>query len=146
MQVTSPAEVFRIPKRHEGSITVGKPDQSYRAFEALYPTYIVMPMLVGIGKIFGLFANWQNYLAPRLTLGLWTPTLIQGIGIAEVLLGVFVALNPRAGAVAAVGWLWLGAINIILMPGHAGLMIAFLSMSVGAIALSWLAEEFAKKP
>ena len=143
MAVMSPVEIFRTPRKHEGGITTGSADSSYRAFEALYATYVAMPIIVGLGMALGALVNWQSYLAPALGLGHAGATaLVRVAGLLEIALGAFVAVNPRVGAQTAAAWLWVGALNFLITPGHKGLLICLLTLSAGASALAQLAEEF----
>ncbi len=143
MEVMSPVDVFRTPRKHEGGITIGTADRSYRAFEALYATYVAMPVVIGLAMAMGVLVNWENFLAPALGLGhAAAKVAIRLSGLLEIALGGFVAVNPKIGAQTAAAWLWVGALNFLMTPGHKGLLIAVLTLSVGASALSQLAEEF----
>lgn len=144
--MTTPAEIFRTTRRHEGKIAVGRADKSYRAFELLYASYILLPVVAGLGKMMGLFANWENYLAPIFGLGAVAPTFIKGLGVFEIALGIFVAAVPRWGGRAAAAWLFLGAINLLLIPGNYGVALCLVTLSVGAMAMAFLAEEFVHRP
>ncbi len=89
MAVISPVEVFRTPQKHEGRLAVGSADPSYRAFEALYLTFIVMPIIAGLGMTTGTLVNWRSYLAPALGLGAGTGglALIRAFGALEIVTG-----------------------------------------------------------
>lgn len=144
--ITTPAEVFRTPRRHEGRIAAGAADRSYRAYELLYASFVLLPVIAGLGKLMQLFANWESYLAPVFGLGAMAPTFMKGLGIFEIALGAFVAVVPRWGGRAAAAWLAIGAINLLLIPGNYGVVLCALTLAVGAWAMSFLAEEFAQKP
>lgn len=141
--MTSPAQIFRTPRRHEGRIAAGGADKSYRAFELLYASFALLPVIAGLGKLMQLFANWESYLAPVFGLGAAAPTFIKGLGVFEIALGVFVAVAPRWGGRAAAAWFCLGALNLLLIPGNFGVVLCLLTLAVGAWAMSFLAEEFA---
>ncbi len=146
MPVMSPVEVFRSPQKHEGRIATGAGDPSYRAFEALYLTFIAMPVIAGIGMASGTLVNWQNYLAPAFGLSAaGGHTVIQMFGWIAMAIGALVAVNPLLGAQTVTLYLWLGVANFALTSGHKGLALCLLTMSMGSWALSQLAGEFGKR-
>lgn len=56
------------------------------------------------------------------------------------------AAAPRLGGRVAAAWLCLGAVNLLLIPGHYGVVLCLVALAVGATALSFLADEFVEQP
>jgi hypothetical protein len=144
MEVITPMDVLRAPKHHDGPVRVGLPDPSYRAFELLYFAYVMGLGLAGVGKVFGAFAHWSRFLAPSLleAAGAQLPDLLKAVGLLELSLAALIAAKPRAGGWLAAAWLTAGIANFLSIPGHYALVGCFGMLVSGAIALSYLAEEF----
>lgn len=144
MEVMTPINVVRAPRRHEGRISVGLPDPSYRAFELLYFSYIAAAGCAGLGKVFGLLASWAHFV-PRAALdfaGSGVANYVRAAGLCELALAGLIAIRPRLGGWLAAGWLTLGILDLLAIPGHYALAGCLATMAVGAVALAYLAEEF----
>lgn len=144
----TPVDVFRIPKRHEGSVAAGPADGSYRAFELLYLVNVAVPVICGFAKWFQAMVTWPKYLAPGLAAAVAPHAMafLNVIGLCEIVVGAVTLARPRWGGWAAAVWLWLGALNFIMSPGHGGLVLCLLALSAGAVCLSLLAKDYERRP
>lgn len=123
-----------------------KPD--YQAYQLLHVAFIVAPILAGLDKFFHLLTNWDMYLAP------WIAALspISGhnlmllVGLIEIAAGIWVAFAPRTGAYVVAIWLWLIIINLLSYPGYFDIALRDFGLSLGALALGRLSQEFAHAP
>jgi len=122
--------------------------RDYQAYQLLHVAFIVAPILAGLDKFFHLLTNWDMYLAP------WIAALspISGhnlmllVGLVEIAAGIWVALAPRSGAYLVAIWLWLIIINLLSYPGYFDIALRDFGLSLGALALGRLSEEFAQVP
>ncbi len=127
-----PARVLRADVKREGP--------SYRAFQLLYLTYFFIPLVAGFDKFFGYLVSWSSFLAPAIGNSTAASGFLKTMGVVEIALAVAVAMNPRRWGWAVCGWLWLGIINMLLIPGHFGIALCLFAMSCGAAALTHLAK------
>lgn len=138
----TPAEILRSD--------IAQGARSVRAFDLLYVAYFVTPLIVGFDKFFGYLVNWPGFLAPALVnaFGGATGGFLRGVGALEIALALLVSTNPRIGGMVAAAWLWLGVINMLMIPGHFGIALSLLALSCGALALTELARqrEESKRP
>jgi hypothetical protein len=122
--------------------------RDYQAYQLLHVAFVVAPILAGLDKFFHLLTNWDMYLAP------WIASLspISGhnlmliVGVIEIAAGIWVAFAPRSGAYVVTIWLWLIIINLLSYPGYFDIALRDFGLSLGALALGRLSEEFAHAP
>lgn len=113
-----------------------------RAYQILYLGFIVAPIIAGTDKFFGLLTEWEKYLAPSLG-GLIAPeTFMRMVGVVEIVAGVTVALRPRFGGYLVAAWLWGIILNLLMIPGHFDVALRDFGLSLGALALAQLAQQF----
>lgn len=118
--------------------------RDYQAYQLLHVAFVVAPILAGLDKFFHLLTNWDMYLAP------WIAALspISGhnlmliIGLIEIAAGIWVAFAPRSGAYIVAIWLWLIIINLLSYPGYFDIALRDFGLSLGALALGRLSQEF----
>jgi len=140
----SPVRMFRAPRRHDGgTVTAGRPDPAYRAYQLLYFAFVVAPIVAGVDKFFNFLVDWHKYLAP------WLASLTGGgvgfmklIGVVEICAGVLVGLSPRLGGWIVAAWLWGIIVNLLTYPGYLDIALRDFGLSLGALALSQLASEY----
>src|SRR5438093_10638554 len=78
---------------------------AYQAFATLYTWYIVLPIVAGADKFFHVLANWDLYVAPKVSdmlnqmLHIPAHTFMYAVGVIEIIAGVLVAFWPRVGGI-----------------------------------------------
>jgi hypothetical protein len=106
-----------------------------------------LPIVAGVDKFFDLLGNWDAYLTPLVTrvLPLSAHTFMQVVGVIEIIAGLLVAFRPRVGAWVVMLWLWGIIINLLLVPGYYDVALRDFGLSLGALALARLSQEFASR-
>ena len=122
--------------------------QAYQAYLILYAGFVALPILAGLDKFFHLLVNWDQYLAPLVTrvLPVSGHTFMLAVGVIEVAAGLLVALRPRIGAYVVALWLWGIIVNLLLIPGYYDIALRDFGLSLGALALARLSQEFSRPP
>ena len=144
--MVSPVEILRAPKSIDGPVIEGKADSAYRAYELLYFVYIAAPVIFGADKFFNALTDWSQYVAPIVERWLGeAPDILRGAGCIEMAAGLLVALNPRAGGVAVALWLWGIVATLLLLGDFYDVALCDFALSMGALALSFLAAEYDRK-
>lgn len=117
---------------------------AYQAYQILHIGFVVAPVIAGLNKFFHLLVNWDMYLAPLIA-GL-SPVgghgLMRLVGVVEIIAGILVALKPRIGAYVVALWLWGIILNLVLIPGYFDVALRDFGLSLGALALARLSQEF----
>jgi uncharacterized membrane protein YphA (DoxX/SURF4 family) len=124
--------------------TLSKDSPSYQAYRILHLAFVVAPVLAGFDKFFHLLVNWDMYLAPiiaRLS-PIGGHKLMLLIGVVEVVAGILVAIRPRIGAYVVSAWLLMIVINLLIIPGFFDIALRDFGLSLGALALARLSQEF----
>jgi hypothetical protein len=121
---------------------------AYQSYLMLVTGFAVLPIIAGFDKFFHLLVNWDQYLAPQVTqvLPVSAHTFMLAVGVIEIAAGLLVALRPRIGAYVVALWLWGIIINLLLIPGFYDIALRDFGLSVGALALARLSQEFDAKP
>jgi hypothetical protein len=121
---------------------VGRP--AYQAYLILYAGFVALPILAGLDKFFQLLVNWDQYLAPLVTrvLPVSGHTFMLAVGVIEIAAGLLVAFRPRIGAYVVALWLWGIIANLLLVPGFYDVALRDFGLSLGALALARLSQEF----
>jgi uncharacterized membrane protein HdeD (DUF308 family) len=68
--------------------------------------------------------------------------LMLAVGVIEILAGLLVAFKPRIGAYVVAFWLWGIIVNLLLIPGFFDVALRDFGLSLGALALARLSQEF----
>jgi len=121
---------------------VHKPVQ--QAFQVLHWGFAALPILAGLDKFFHLLVNWDQYLAPIIpqTLHLSGHTFMLIVGVVEIVAGLIVAFKPKIGAYIVAAWLWGIIVNLLIHGAYFDVALRDFGLSLGAIALGRLSEEF----
>jgi hypothetical protein len=100
--------------------------------------------LAGGDKFFHLLVNWDQYLAPFVTriLPVEGHTFMLIVGLIEIAAGLLVAIWPRVGAYVVALWLWGIIVNLLMVPGFYDIALRDFGLSLGALALARLSQEF----
>jgi hypothetical protein len=138
-------ETTRAPATSRKSSAAGRP--AYQAYLILYAGFVALPILAGLDKFFHLLVNWDQYLAPVVTpiIPISGHVFMVLVGVIEVAAGVLVAVRPRIGAYIVVLWLWGIIVNLLLVSGFYDIALRDFGLSLGALALARLSQEF-KRP
>lgn len=117
---------------------------AWQAFVVLRIAFTVAPIIAGIDKFFHLLVNWDQYLAPVIAARLpFLPhTVMQAVGVVEIVAGLLVAFKPSVGGWVVAAWLWGIIVNLLLIPGYYDIALRDLGLSLGAVALARLAVRF----
>lgn len=121
-----------------------RPDYSRQAYRILQTAFVLMPIVVGVDKFFDDLVNWEMYLAPSIPthLHIAAGTLMKAAGVMEISVGIIVATWPRVGAYIVTAWLWSVIVNLLLIPGFYDVALRDFGLSLGALALARLSEQF----
>lgn len=117
---------------------------AYQAYVILYAGFVAVPILAGADKFFHLLVNWDQYLAPLVTqiLPVSAHNFMLAVGVIEIVAGLLVAFRPQIGAYVVALWLWGIVVNLLLIPGFYDIAFRDFGLSLAALALARLSQEF----
>jgi hypothetical protein len=124
------------------STLVARP--AYQSYLILRIGFAVLPIVAGLDKFFHILVDWDQYLAPQaieLT-PLAGHTFMLVIGVIEIAAGLLVAVRPQIGAYVVALWLWGIIVNLLLIQNHYDIALRDFGLSLGALALARLSQEF----
>ena len=138
------ADTATAPAGARRSFPAGR--HAHQAYLILYAGFVALPILAGLDKFFHLLVNWDQYLAPLVTrvLPVSGHTFMLAVGVIEIAAGLLVALRPRIGAYIVALWLWSIIVNLLLIPGYYDIALRDFGLSLGALALARLSQEFSR--
>ena len=121
---------------------------AYQSYLLLHIGFAALPVVAGFDKFFHWLVNWDQYLAPLATqiLPVTGHTFMLAVGVIEIAAGLVVAFRPRIGAYVVALWLWGIIVNLLLIPGFYDIALRDFGLSVAALALARLSEEFNPRP
>lgn len=117
----------------------------YQAFQILRTGFTVAPIVAGLDKFFHLLVNWDQYLPAfvnNLTGG-HGHELMFAVGVIEIVAGLGVAFKPRLFAYVVSAWLLLIVANLLMIPGYFDVALRDFGLSLAALALARLSQEYA---
>jgi hypothetical protein len=128
------------------SRTVSARQPAYQAYVVLHIGFAALPILAGGDKFFNWLVNWEQYLAPLATrlVPVEPHTFMLGIGVVEIVAGLLVAIWPRVGGYVVALWLWGIIANLLLIPGFYDIALRDFGLSLGAIALARLSQDYGR--
>ena len=134
------------PSAAPGSGRMARP--ACQAYLLLHIGFAVLPIVAGLDKFFHVLVNWDQYLAPVAAnvLPFSGHTFMLIVGVIEVAAGLVVAVRPRIGAYIVMLWLWGIIIDLLLCANFYDIALRDFGLSLGALALSRLSQEFDAKP
>jgi len=117
---------------------------AYQAYHILRLGFTVAPILFGLDKFFNLMVNWEQYLPPFVNnmLGGRGHYFMLAVGIIEIIAGLGVFFKPKVFAYVVSAWLLLIVINLLMIPGYFDIALRDFGLSLGALALARLSQEF----
>jgi hypothetical protein len=123
-------------------ITARSTSPAYQAYQILHFGFALAPILAGADKFTHLLCDWTMYLAPVVTdvLPLTPQGFMYLVGIVEIAAGLLVLAAPRIGGYVVALWLWGIIVNLFLLQNFYDVALRDFGLSLGAIALSRLAE------
>lgn len=112
------------------------------AINLLRITYGLLFIIVGVDKFSYLITDWHKYVSPATlkTISIDIKTLLTGVGILEIILGIFI-LNPRwttFTSYIASAWLVIIALNLIPLGIYYDIAARDVVMAIGSFALALL--------
>jgi hypothetical protein len=121
---------------------------AYQSYVLLHIGFAVLPVVAGLDKFFHLLVDWDQYLAPLATqfLPVTSHALMLAVGVIEIAAGLLIAFRPRIGAYVVTLWLWGIILNLLMIPGYYDVALRDFGLSLGALALARLSQEFNPKP
>ena len=117
---------------------------SYQAYQILRLGFIVAPIVAGLDKFFHLLVNWDQYLPAfvnNLTGG-HGHELMLAAGVIEVVAGLGVWFRPKIFAYVVSVWLLLIVASLLMIPGYFDIALRDFGLSLGALALARLSQEY----
>ena len=140
-------ESFIEAPANEPRLSARAANPAYQAYLILYVGFIVAPLIAGADKFFHLLVNWDQYLAPTVArvLPVGAHPFMLIVGVIEMVAAGLVAIKPRIGAYVVAAWLWGIIVNLLLVPGYYDVALRDLGLSLGALALGRLAQQFEKR-
>jgi hypothetical protein len=115
---------------------------SYKAFKILHFGFVAAPVLAGLDKFFDILVNWTIYLSPLVSNMINAQVFMKIVGVIEIVAGILVAVKPKYGAFVVAVWLWGIIINLLTIPGYYDIALRDFGLSLGALALGFLAKEY----
>jgi hypothetical protein len=64
------------------------------------------------------------------------------VGVIEIVAGLGVAFKPRLFAYVVAAWLLLIVVNLLMIPGYFDVALRDFGLSLGALALARLSQEY----
>ena len=117
---------------------------AYQAYQTLRIGFTVAPIVAGLDKFFHLLVNWDQYLPAfvnNLTGG-HGHELMLAVGVIEIVAGLGVFFKPRLFAYVVSAWLLLIVANLLMIPGYFDVALRDFGLSLGALALARLSQEY----
>ncbi len=120
---------------------------AYQAYQILHIAFTVAPIIAGLDKFSHLLVNWDMYLAPAIARlsPIGGHGLMLVVGVVEIIAGILVAVKPRVGAYIVSLWLLGIVIDLLIVPGFFDIALRDFGLSLGALALGRLSQEFSSR-
>jgi uncharacterized membrane protein YphA (DoxX/SURF4 family) len=106
-------------------------------------TYGIVPVVAGLDKFTNLLTKWEDYLSPSIIkmLPFNAGTFMHIVGIIEIVAGILVLIQPRAGGYVVMAWLTLIALTLISGGHYFDVAVRDLVMAIGAYCLAKLSAN-----
>ena len=117
---------------------------AYQAYQILRFAFTVAPIVAGLDKFMHLLVNWDQYVPPMVNnmLGGHGHEFMYMVGVIEVVAGIGVFFKPKVFAYVVSAWLLLIIVNLLMIPGYFDVALRDLGLSLGALALGRLSQEY----
>lgn len=105
--------------------------------------FTLLPIVAGLDKFFHQLVDWDRYVSPFVSriVGGNDHTFMLAVGVAEIVVGLGVALAPRFFGYVLAAWLWGIIVNLLLVPGYYDIVARDFALSLGALALAKLSHH-----
>lgn len=119
---------------------------AYISYRILQSAFVFIPIVVGVDKFFHLLVNWDQYLSPlaRRVLGSNAHHFMQASGIAEICVGIGMAIKPQVFSYIVAAWLLSIVINLLLTGSFYDVALRDFVLMLASFALGPLSQAFAK--
>jgi uncharacterized membrane protein YphA (DoxX/SURF4 family) len=119
-------------------------DPRYQAFWMLRLAFAALPLAMGIDKFFNGMVYWPMYLAHWIAnIPPGTPQQIMyGVGVVEIVAGVFVLVKPRYGVYVLGAWLLGIVVNLLSYSGWYDVAARDIALIGGGLVLARLASVY----
>ena len=119
-------------------------DARFQAFSLLRVGFTVLPIAMGIDKFFNAMTDWPKYLAD------WIDNIVPGtaqqfmygVGVVEIVAGLFVLIKPRYGAYLVAAWLAGIVVNLLSYGEWYDVAVRDFGLMLGALTLGRLASYY----
>lgn len=116
-------------------------DPGYQAFWALRLGFGVLPILFGLDKFAHVLTDdWTRYLASVVPGD--ANTMMNIVGVIEIVAGIAVLVLPRLGAPLVAVWLGGIIINLLLVGGYGDIALRDFGLMAAALVLTRLAWAY----
>jgi hypothetical protein len=142
--MAQPLRVGQVDSSLAPIASSGLEDSARQAYRILQFAFTAAPLIAGIDKFFHVLVNWDQYLTPLVPrlLNISAHNFMMAVGVIEIIAGIMVAIRPRIFAWVVAAWLWGIIINLLTIPGFYDVALRDFGLSLGAVALAKLAQEF----
>jgi hypothetical protein len=119
-------------------------EPTFQAFWLLRIGFTVAPILFGLDKFAHVLTNWDRYLAPEFAdlFNTRAHTLMNIVGVIEIVAGLVVLLRPRFGAYLVAAWLGGIIVNLLMMADYYDVALRDFGLLLAALSLARLATAF----
>jgi hypothetical protein len=126
----------------EMTVTADLADPAYQAYLLLRNAFTIALILAGADKFLNAMIDWVQYLAPVIPrmFGIAPEIFLRGVGVVEIVLGIWLAFVPRRAAYWVTGWLALIIVDLLLVGTHYDVALRDFALLLGALALGRLAS------
>lgn len=120
-------------------------DKGYQAFRILQVAFVIVPLIAGLDKFFGLLTTWENYLSP------YALQFLSGnahgfmmlVGVIEIIAGLGVIFKPKFFAYIVSVWLLAIVLNLLLSGHYFDIALRDIGLMLAAFALGKLSQKYA---
>ena len=119
-------------------------DPRYQAYALLRLGFTVLPIIMGLDKFFNLMVSWPQYLADWIDniIPGTAQQLMYGVGVVEIVAGLFVALKPRWGAYVVAAWLAGIVVDLLSYGEWYDIAVRDFGLMLAALTLGRLASVY----
>lgn len=116
-------------------------DPAVQSFWLLRIGFTAAPILFGLDKFAHVLSDWDHYLAPAFTdaLNVQASTLMNAVGLVEIVAGIVVAVRPRFGGYLVAAWLGGIILNLLVLGDFFDVALRDFGLMLGALTLARLA-------
>jgi hypothetical protein len=127
-------------------VPIGQPARE--AYKILHFGMVVIPIVAGVDKYFDVLTNWDQYLASPISasVGITAHQFMMISGTIEVVVGLGLAVAPRAFSYIFAAWMIAVIANLLLTGNFYDVALYDFGLMLGAVALGRLSLQFAPVP